>query len=201
MVRLEPAFGGKAGQRVAVAISAERRRRPERGDALVQTGSYAASYRLDVVLDEPLASGAQVTAYGIVPQVLPAFAGISVFRWDINIRESTVLGLVGAAGLACAGAVLAAPETIAPLLVAIVSAWAIVTGALQMGVARELRKAVEGHRFVYEGTPIPITISVGVAVLPDPAVKDASDIVSLADQALYKSKHAGRNRVTRHEPG
>src|SRR4029077_9216847 len=28
------------------------------------------------------ASGAQVTSYGIVPQVLPAFAGISVFRWD-----------------------------------------------------------------------------------------------------------------------
>ncbi|MPZ56239.1 MAG: phosphonate ABC transporter, permease protein PhnE [Rhizobiales bacterium] len=45
------------------------------------------------------AAGAQVTAYGIVPQVLPAFAGISVFRWDINIRESTVLGLVGAGGI------------------------------------------------------------------------------------------------------
>jgi phosphonate transport system permease protein len=45
------------------------------------------------------ASAAQVTAYGIVPQVLPAFAGISVFRWDINIRESTVLGLVGAGGI------------------------------------------------------------------------------------------------------
>jgi phosphonate transport system permease protein len=45
------------------------------------------------------ARGAQVTAYGIVPQVLPAFAGISVFRWDINIRESTVLGLVGAGGI------------------------------------------------------------------------------------------------------
>src|SRR6185312_14854373 len=45
------------------------------------------------------ASGAQVSAYGIVPQVLPAFAGISVFRWDINIRESTVLGLVGAGGI------------------------------------------------------------------------------------------------------
>ena len=45
------------------------------------------------------ASGAQITAYGIVPQVLPAFAGISVFRWDINIRESTVLGLVGAGGI------------------------------------------------------------------------------------------------------
>jgi phosphonate transport system permease protein len=45
------------------------------------------------------ASNAQVTAYGIVPQVMPAFAGISVFRWDINIRESTVLGLVGAGGI------------------------------------------------------------------------------------------------------
>ena len=45
------------------------------------------------------ASGAQVTSYGVVPQVLPAFAGISVFRWDINIRELTVLGLVGAGGI------------------------------------------------------------------------------------------------------
>ena len=35
----------------------------------------------------------------LTPQVLPAFAGISVFRWDINIRESTVLGLVGAGGI------------------------------------------------------------------------------------------------------
>jgi len=45
------------------------------------------------------ASPTQITAYGIVPQVMPAFAGISVFRWDINIRESTVLGLVGAGGI------------------------------------------------------------------------------------------------------
>lgn len=45
------------------------------------------------------AGGAQVLAYGIVPQVMPAFAGISIFRWDINIRESTILGLVGAGGI------------------------------------------------------------------------------------------------------
>ncbi|MFP6731047.1 MAG: phosphonate ABC transporter, permease protein PhnE [Alphaproteobacteria bacterium] len=45
------------------------------------------------------ASGPQILNYGIVPQILPAFAGISVFRWDINIRESTVLGLVGAGGI------------------------------------------------------------------------------------------------------
>ena len=45
------------------------------------------------------ASGAQVLNYGIVPQIMPAFWGISVFRWDINIRESTILGLVGAGGI------------------------------------------------------------------------------------------------------
>ncbi len=45
------------------------------------------------------ASRMQVMSYGIVPQVAPAFYGISVFRWDINIRESAILGLVGAGGL------------------------------------------------------------------------------------------------------
>ena len=45
------------------------------------------------------ASRWQTMVYAIVPQIAPAFAGISVFRWDINIRESTVLGLVGAGGI------------------------------------------------------------------------------------------------------
>lgn len=45
------------------------------------------------------AGGGETLTYGIVPQVLPAFAGISVFRWDINIREATFLGLVGAGGI------------------------------------------------------------------------------------------------------
>jgi phosphonate transport system permease protein len=45
------------------------------------------------------ASRLQVLNYGIVPQVMPAFWGITVFRWDINIRESAILGLVGAGGL------------------------------------------------------------------------------------------------------
>ncbi|WP_217541072.1 phosphonate ABC transporter, permease protein PhnE [Vibrio metschnikovii] len=45
------------------------------------------------------ASRAQILNYAIVPQVLPTFFGISVFRWDINIRESAILGLVGAGGI------------------------------------------------------------------------------------------------------
>jgi diguanylate cyclase (GGDEF)-like protein len=68
-------------------------------------------------------------------------------------------------------------------------------------VAERMRKAVEANKFVFEGTHIPITISVGVAGLPDPGVKDAAELVSVADQSLYKSKHGGRNRVTVHKPG
>lgn len=45
------------------------------------------------------ASRAQILDYGVVPQILPALSGITVFRWDINIRESTVVGLVGAGGI------------------------------------------------------------------------------------------------------
>lgn len=45
------------------------------------------------------ASRMQQMLYGIVPQVLPTFAGVGIFRWDINIRESTILGLVGAGGI------------------------------------------------------------------------------------------------------
>ncbi len=36
---------------------------------------------------------------GYWPQVSPAFWGVALFRWDINIRESAVLGLVGAGGI------------------------------------------------------------------------------------------------------
>ena len=64
---------------------------------------YEAIEEIDATQVEAItATGAsrwQVMVYGIVPQILPAFAGIAVFRWDINIRESTVLGLVGAGGI------------------------------------------------------------------------------------------------------
>ncbi|MGF1621081.1 MAG: phosphonate ABC transporter, permease protein PhnE [Rhodomicrobiaceae bacterium] len=45
------------------------------------------------------ASKGKVILYAIVPQVMPTFWAVSILRWDINIRESTVLGLVGAGGI------------------------------------------------------------------------------------------------------
>ena len=51
------------------------------------------------------ASGApwlSIAIKGYWPQVRPAFWGIVLFRWDINVRESAVLGLVGAGGIGMA---------------------------------------------------------------------------------------------------
>jgi phosphonate transport system permease protein len=45
------------------------------------------------------ATRAQTLLYAILPQVRPVFAGVCIYRWDINVRESTVLGIVGAGGL------------------------------------------------------------------------------------------------------
>ncbi|HLV10868.1 MAG TPA: phosphonate ABC transporter, permease protein PhnE [Trueperaceae bacterium] len=64
----------------------------------------------------------KVVLYGIVPQVLPAFFAVAILRWDINIRESTVLGLVGAGGigLILQGAIdLFDWQTVATVLIAI----------------------------------------------------------------------------------
>ncbi len=51
------------------------------------------------------AAGAPWTSrmtFGYWPQVRPAFWSIALFRWDINVRESAVLGLVGAGGIGMA---------------------------------------------------------------------------------------------------
>jgi len=41
----------------------------------------------------------QIMAFGVVPQIMPRFIGLSVYRLDINFRESSVIGIVGAGGI------------------------------------------------------------------------------------------------------
>lgn len=64
---------------------------------------YEAVEEIDPAPVEAVASTgagrAQVLAYAVAPQVMPALAGIAAFRWDINIREATIVGLVGAGGI------------------------------------------------------------------------------------------------------
>jgi phosphonate transport system permease protein len=86
------------------------------------------------------ASALQVLDQAIVPQVMPAFAGISVFRWDINIRESTVLGLVGAGGLGLK--LQASLNTLAWNQVATILLVILATVALSEWISARVRHAV-----------------------------------------------------------
>jgi phosphonate transport system permease protein len=41
----------------------------------------------------------QIIQHAILPQVLPQFADVTVYRWEYNFRASTVMGMVGAGGI------------------------------------------------------------------------------------------------------
>ncbi len=41
----------------------------------------------------------QTIVYAVIPQVMPPFTAFTLYRWDINVRMSTVIGLVGGGGI------------------------------------------------------------------------------------------------------
>ena len=45
------------------------------------------------------ASRLQTIVYAVLPQVVPAFISFTFYRWDINVRMATVIGLVGGGGI------------------------------------------------------------------------------------------------------
>ena len=45
------------------------------------------------------ASRLQVITHGVLPQVFTQFADVTMYRWEYNFRQSTVMGMVGAGGI------------------------------------------------------------------------------------------------------
>ena len=45
------------------------------------------------------ASPVQVVTHGVLPQVMPQFIDVAMYRWEYNFRASTVMGMVGAGGI------------------------------------------------------------------------------------------------------
>ena len=45
------------------------------------------------------ASSLQTISHGVLPQVLPQFVDVTMYRWEYNFRASTVMGMVGAGGI------------------------------------------------------------------------------------------------------
>ncbi len=64
------------------------------------------------------------------------------------------------------------------------------------GRAEELRKRIQELRIHHNDKVLQITISLGVATLPEHGF-DTNDVIKAADEALYQAKAEGRNRVAR----
>lgn len=41
----------------------------------------------------------QVIVFGVIPQIVPPFIAFTLYRWDINVRMSTIIGFVGGGGI------------------------------------------------------------------------------------------------------
>ena len=61
-------------------------------------------------------------------------------------------------------------------------------------VAEKLRAAAEARQHTWEGQPVPVTVSVGVAEAKE-EMAGAAELVGQADASLYEAKRSGRNRV------
>lgn len=68
-------------------------------------------------------------------------------------------------------------------------------GAAAYQAAERLRTMVESHEVQDNGNVLRVTISVGVATFPHEKIHDSKELIEHADQALYKAKDNGRNRV------
>ncbi len=71
--------------------------------------------------------------------------------------------------------------------------------AAARSLAERIRVAVEGASFQTDGGNLRVTLSLGIATFPETA-QQKQGLIDLADQALYASKHGGRNRWTLAQP-
>jgi phosphonate transport system permease protein len=42
---------------------------------------------------------AQMVRYAVIPQIVPPIMSFTIYRWDINVRTSTIIGFVGGGGI------------------------------------------------------------------------------------------------------
>ena len=62
-------------------------------------------------------------------------------------------------------------------------------------LGERIRHEVSQFLFAAPSAPLHITVSVGVAALPDPNINSAEQMVVAADEVLYQAKDRGRNCV------
>jgi two-component system cell cycle response regulator len=69
-------------------------------------------------------------------------------------------------------------------------------------LAERIRAKIAERAMEFEGTKIPVTMSLGVASLEDQSIENQDALIQHADEMLYVSKENGRNRTTspHHKP-
>ncbi len=63
-----------------------------------------------------------------------------------------------------------------------------------MKAAERLRKSIESLKLRYNGKPITVTMSFGVAAMENAGEGEVEGLVKKADEALYEAKNTGRNK-------
>lgn len=80
----------------------------------------------------------QTVMFGVVPQIIPPFVSFTIYRWDINVRMSTIIGMVGGGGI---GFVLIQWIRLMDYKAAGIAVWFIaITVAILDFVSAEIRK-------------------------------------------------------------
>ncbi len=62
-------------------------------------------------------------------------------------------------------------------------------------IAEKIRKQIQSLQIIFAGRKIPVTASFGVSSVTPNTHQTASQLIEMADKALYQAKTAGRNRV------
>lgn len=62
-------------------------------------------------------------------------------------------------------------------------------------LAEQVRDSTEAMTICFDEQSIAVTVSVGLATLPDDLIETPVDLITLADQALYQAKSRGRNCI------
>jgi len=68
-------------------------------------------------------------------------------------------------------------------------------------VAERIRLSIQDTKFSDELAGLDLTVSLGVASFPTAGISTVDGFIKLADDALYRAKNSGRNRVEFHEQG
>ena len=68
-------------------------------------------------------------------------------------------------------------------------------GEMALTVAERIREAARQFVFVETDRPTRMTVSAGVATFPSPGIESAEDLIKRADEALYRAKQTGKDRV------